>query len=35
MENVRIWEEDILIPTYEIGEADKNPMFFRKKSLSR
>lgn len=23
----KIWEEQIVIPTYEIGEADKNPMF--------
>ncbi len=27
MDSVRIWEEQILLPTYEIGEADKNPMF--------
>ncbi|MDD3251060.1 MAG: DUF5107 domain-containing protein [Lachnospiraceae bacterium] len=27
MEAVRIWEEAIVIPTYEVGEADKNPMF--------
>lgn len=27
MDNVRIWEEQIVLPTYEIGEADKNPMF--------
>lgn len=27
MSNVRIWEERIVLPTYEIGEADKNPMF--------
>lgn len=24
---VKIWEEAIVIPTYEVGEADKNPMF--------
>lgn len=23
----KIWEEQIIIPTYEVGEADKNPMF--------
>ena len=27
MERARIWEEEVVIPTYEIGEADKNPMF--------
>ena len=27
MEAVKIWEESIIIPTYEVGEADKNPMF--------
>lgn len=27
METVKIWEESIVIPTYEVGEADKNPMF--------
>ncbi len=27
MEEVRIWEEDVVIPTYEIGAAEKNPIF--------
>lgn len=27
MEAVKIWEEQIVIPTYEVGAADKNPMF--------
>ena len=27
MGEVKIWEEELIIPTYEIGEADKNPMF--------
>ena len=27
MDSVKIWEEQIVLPTYEIGEADKNPMF--------
>ena len=27
MEAVRIWEESIVIPTYQVGPADKNPMF--------
>ncbi|WP_158796452.1 DUF5107 domain-containing protein [Pedobacter sp. L105] len=26
--NVDIWQEQILIPTYKTGVADKNPMFF-------
>lgn len=25
--NVSIWEEKVIIPTYEIGKAEKNPMF--------
>lgn len=31
MNNVKIWEEIINIPTYEIGAADKNPMFLEKR----
>ena len=31
MDTVKIWEEDVLIPTYEIGEPDKNPMFLEKR----
>lgn len=31
MEGVKIWEERVIIPTYEIGEADKNPMFLEKR----
>lgn len=27
MDNVRIWEEQLVLPTYAIGEADNNPMF--------
>ncbi len=27
MKGVKIWEEAIVIPTYEVGEADKNPIF--------
>ena len=30
MEEVKIWEEEVVIPTYEIGEPDKNPMFLEK-----
>ena len=28
-ENVKVWEEDILLPTYGIGKAEKNPMSLR------
>ena len=33
MENlfVSAWEEKVIIPTYGIGEPDKNPMFFEKR----
>ena len=29
--NVKVWEEKILIPTYEVGAPEKNPMFFEKR----
>lgn len=28
---VKIWQEQVIIPTYEVGEPDKNPMFFEKR----
>lgn len=28
---VKVWEEDIFLPTYRIGEPEKNPMFFEKR----
>lgn len=28
---IRVWEEKIIIPTYEAGEPDSNPMFFEKR----
>ena len=31
MEKVRAWEETIVIPTYEIGAPDRNPMFLEKR----
>ena len=31
VENVKVWEEDILLPTYRIGEPEKNPMFLEKR----
>jgi len=30
-EGVRAWSEDVVIPTYRIGEPDKNPMFLEKR----
>ncbi|MDR6845777.1 DUF5107 domain-containing protein [Flavobacterium granuli] len=29
--SVKAWEEDVLIPTYNIGKPEKNPMFFEKR----
>ena len=31
MNEVRIWEDRVTIPTYEAGEPDKNPMFLEKR----
>ena len=31
MQDARIWEEQVMIPTYEAGAADKNPMFLEKR----
>lgn len=31
MQEVKIWEEAIKIPTYEVGEPEKNPMFLEKR----
>ena len=28
---VKAWHEDVIIPTYEIGKAEKNPMFLEKR----
>jgi len=28
---VRVWKEEILLPTYEVGEEEKNPMFLEKR----
>lgn len=28
---VHVWEEDIFLPTYSIGKAEKNPMFLEKR----
>lgn len=29
--SAKIWEEDVVIPTYEIDTPDKNPMFLEKR----
>ena len=29
--NVRIWTEDVVIPTYLVGEPNRNPMFLEKR----
>ncbi|ETP72983.1 hypothetical protein UYO_1045 [Lachnospiraceae bacterium JC7] len=31
MGDVKLWEEDVIIPTYGVGEPDKNPMFMEKR----
>ena len=31
METVKVWEEMVKIPTYEIGKAEKNPIFSEKR----
>lgn len=31
MDTVKIWEEKVSIPTYEVGAPDKNPMFLEKR----
>ena len=30
MSEARVWMEKVMIPTYEIGEAEKNPIFLPK-----
>jgi tetratricopeptide (TPR) repeat protein len=29
--NVRVWQEDVVIPTYGVGEPQKNPIFLEKR----
>lgn len=31
MDEVKVWKEDVVIPTYEVGAPDKNPMFLEKR----
>ena len=28
---IRVWEEEVIFPTYEIGEPEKNPVFLEKR----
>ena len=28
---VKAWREEVVIPTYEIGKAEKNPIFLEKR----
>ncbi len=30
-QSVKIWQEKVSLPTYEVGQPDKNPMFFEKR----
>lgn len=30
-QEVRVWEEDIILPTYGVGQPEKNPMFLEKR----
>lgn len=31
MSKVKVWAEKVIIPTYEVGEPEKNPMFLEKR----
>lgn len=31
MQSVKVWEEKVIIPAYEIGKPDRNPMFLEKR----
>ena len=31
MNEVKVWEEELILPTYEIGKAEKNPIFSEKR----
>ena len=33
MNEVKVWEEELILPTYEIGEAEKKSYFFLKKRV--
>ena len=34
MQKASVWAEKVMIPTYEIGEAEKNPIFLEKRVYS-
>lgn len=29
----KIWKEKVVIPTYEVGKPDRNPMFLEKRCI--
>ncbi|MGH2643087.1 MAG: DUF5107 domain-containing protein, partial [Chitinophagaceae bacterium] len=31
MQSAKAWEEKVIIPTYEIGKPERNPMFLEKR----
>src|ERR1700730_8798770 len=31
MDDVRVWKEEVIIPTYGVGKPEKNPMFLEKR----
>ena len=31
MQKASVWAEKVMIPTYEVGEAEKNPIFLEKR----
>ena len=35
MQKANVWAEKIMIPTYEIGEPEKNPIFLEKRVYQR
>jgi hypothetical protein len=31
MDEVQVWSEEVVIPTYDVGKPEKNPMFLEKR----
>lgn len=31
MQKVNVWKEKIILPTYQVGEPEKNPVFIEKR----
>lgn len=31
MQKVNVWKEKIILPTYEVGKPEKNPVFIEKR----